>query len=274
MKHLLTLAVLLTILGVNGTSAQTVDTVKKDTIKGKADSTIIKMGPTDNVTIIIRSGESTGYNSSHKDKSPFRFTLLGGIDWGFTNWLDNGSFTTSDPNLELRTNKSSNFTLNIVSGSLNIYKKKFKLNAALGIDWQNYRFKNDITPQANQTTFTYVQSDVELSKNKLMSKYIILPVVFHYQPKSSNRNKGFFVEAGMDFGYLLMGRTKQISDEHGKVKVEDDFNFKPFRYGVLGRIGYDCVSIYGKYYLSDVFAPGQGPELNNISFGISLSGFY
>ncbi|POY36690.1 hypothetical protein C3K47_10005 [Solitalea longa] len=272
MKHLLTLAALLTIIGVHGTSAQAVDTIKKDTVKAKADSTIIKLGPKDNVTVIIRSDEDAPYH--HKDKSPFRFTCLGGIDWGFTNWLDNGSFSTSDPNLELQTNKSSNFTLNLVSGSLNIYKKKLKLNAYLGIDWQNYRFKNDITPQANKPTFTYVQSDVDLSKNKLMSKYIVLPVVFHYQPKSANRNKGFFVEAGMDFGYLLSGRTKQISDEYGKVKVDDDFNFNTFRYGVLGRIGYDYASIYCKYYMSDVFSENQGPQLNNISFGISLSGFY
>ncbi|UKJ06891.1 porin family protein [Solitalea lacus] len=270
MKRLFLFAGLFIVICTHGVQAK-IQEDTTDTTKVKADSTIIKMGPRDNVTVIIRSGEDT---EKHKDKSPFRFTFLGGVDWGFTNWLDNGSFTPTDENLELKTNKSSNFTLNLFSGSLNIYKKKWKLNTALGIDWQNYRFKNDITPLPNQPEFTYTQSNVQLSKNKIMSKYIVMPVMIHFQPKSSNRNKGFFIEGGMDFGYLLSGKTKQISEEYGKVKVEDDFNFKPFRYGVIGRIGYDYASLYCKYYFNDVFAPNQGPELNNISFGISLSGFY
>lgn len=271
MKPIITAIAMIAFLstGIEKVAAQE---TARDTIKRKADSTIIKMGPKDNLTVIIRTGDE--HESETDRKNPFRFTFFGGVDFGFTNWLDNGSFTTTDPNLELKTGKSSNFTLNLVSGSLNIYKKKLKLNAALGLDWQNYRFKSDITPVANSPQFIYVPSDVPLSKNKLMSKYIVMPVVLHFQPKSANRNKGFFIEGGMDLGYLIGARTKQISDEKGKVKVSDDFNFRPFRYGVIGRIGYDYASIYCKYYFNDVFAPNQGPELNNISFGISLTGFY
>jgi Outer membrane protein beta-barrel domain len=174
--------------------------------------------------------------------------------------------------LELRFNKSVNVTINLITATVALYQNYFRLRTGIAIDWQNYRFKNNITPIANQPNFTYVNDTVIFEKNKLVSKYINIPVTFQYNAKGRKNVKGFLVEAGMDFGYLLNGRTKQISDERGKVKVNDDFNFTPFKYGAIFKIGYGFTSLYGKYYFNNIFEDDQ-PKLNNLSFGLSFSGF-
>ncbi|SMO32090.1 outer membrane beta-barrel protein [Solitalea koreensis] len=255
--------------------------VKTDSVKAKvdsvkADSTVIRMGNNDQVTVIIRKGneENVKNKSGKYAVKPFRFTALGNFDIGFTTFVDDGSLSLSTANsdLELEFNKSSNITLNLVTATVAIYKNYFRLRTGVAFDWQNYRFKNNITPIANQPNFTYITDVVSFNKNKLMAKYITIPVTFQYNAKGRRNVKGFLVEGGMDFGYLLYARTKQISTERGKVKVNDDFNFTPFKYGTIFKIGYGCAALYVKYYFNNIFEHDQ-PKLNNLSFGLSLSGF-
>jgi hypothetical protein len=72
-------------------------------------------------------------------------------------------------------------------------------------------------------------------------------------------------------GFLLDGRVKQISQENGKQKIDDTYNYATFRYGGFVRVGYGIFGLYAKYYFNDMFE--DSPEqagLKNFSFGLTV----
>jgi len=70
---------------------------------------------------------------------------------------------------------------------------------------------------------------------------------------------------------LLDGMVKQISQEFGKQKFHDSYNFAKVRYGGFVRIGYAGWGVFGKYYANDMFenSPAQA-GLRNFSFGLTF----
>lgn len=262
------------------------DTTNSDDtiIVRKNDTTEIKIGKTRIVVIgdskvdkiytdedTISDGKnsiSIGKKSERYEKSYF------GLDLGFTSYLDNGSFDLKDDNLELRPGKSSHVAL-IYHKKINIINKKLNFIPGLGISWFNYRFEKDITPKKDTSVFSYtIDQNVNLSKNKLSATYLEVPLMLQFQANSTKNGKeGFRIAAGMEFGYLLGAKSKQISEKNGKQKQRDDYNLQPFRYGAVARIAYQNFSIYGKYALNDLFQDSDQTKLTPVSFGISFGGF-
>ena len=82
--------------------------------------------------------------------------------------------------------------------------------------------------------------------------------------------KAVGVSGGVELGYLLNGRVKQISEEKGKTKVNDTFHLNDLRYGFIGRVNYGSMGIYGKYYPQSTFNKNEGPDLNTFCVGITI----
>ncbi|RMG55663.1 MAG: hypothetical protein D6722_27550, partial [Bacteroidetes bacterium] len=74
-------------------------------------------------------------------------------------------------------------------------------------------------------------------------------------------------------GILWAARTKQISEENGKVKRDGDFHLNPFRYGLMARVDFRWFDIYLNYNLSTLFTEGEGPETQTFVAGINLIDF-
>jgi hypothetical protein len=72
---------------------------------------------------------------------------------------------------------------------------------------------------------------------------------------------------------LWQGWTKQRSEAEGKVKIKDDFNLNPFRYGLTARIDFPWFDFYLNYNLSEMFEDGQGPATQTFSAGINIVDF-
>jgi len=253
MKKIILAALL---LGFTISSFAQTDSVKTDSTTHKTRKLVIRMPST---------------SSKDKDKSA-SFGVAFGFDFGWTRFTNDGNATSSTAVKDLSLDKGPNFTFNILGGHVALSKdRSLRIKTALGLDYHTFHFRKAVTLQPDQDELTYsIDPNVNYDKNLLRSTYLRLPVLFALRPA---KGSSFEIAAGGEIGALIWGKTKQISDEYGKVKIKDTFNLEPFRYGLTFRVGYSGFNLYTKYYLNDVFAKNQGPAgLRNVAFGISFGG--
>jgi hypothetical protein len=244
--------------------AQVKDSVKTDTLKkGKK------------VRIEVNIGSNEDKKDSTHSKSSGKFSVgltFARLDLGLSRYLDNGSFTLSPANdyLEFENWKTHNVGFEFFQMGYR-FNNNFKIYLGAGLDWTHIRLKRNITFQKDKPTLSYVTEDIDFKKNRFSSQYLRVPLSFQLRTNDDEGGKRFYFVAGPEVGFLLNGKQKQVSDEGGKVKVKDDFNFEPFRYGGFVRLGYSNIGLYTKYYFNDVFAKGQGPaDFRNIAFGLTV----
>ena len=239
----------------------TTDTLKKD----KRNRITIEFGKKD--TTVKKDTVEKEFKPSSKFSMQF---TLARVDIGLSKYTDNGSMTLSPENayLEHETWKSSNFGLEVFQMGYR-FNSYFKVYLAAGLDWNHMRLKENITFQKKEPTLTYITEPVEFKKNRFSSQYLRVPLSFQLRTKDDERGNKFNFVFGPEVGFLLNGKVKQVSNERGKEKFKDDYNFNPFRYGAFARLGYSGMGVYAKYYMNDVFADGQGPvDFKNFSFGL------
>ncbi len=218
---------------------------------------------------------STWYDDEQYDfprsKLDVKVKYLSGFDKGFVTFMDNGKFSLSPANddFTLIFEKSSNLRLRVLNAHIQLAGEALMLKTGAELDWNNYRFRRNITLQPNQPSVTVVQEPIDFKKNKLLARYIIFPLTL----QSVVGNTNFKLEAGAEFNFLLDGKTKQVSDDRGKVKVRNDFNLNPYRVSFVGRIGFKSTILYARYHPKSVFAENQGPDLSTFSIGFGVGGF-
>jgi hypothetical protein len=265
MKRSILTAVLvsgLTVLATLGASAQQ-DSTKKEINYGKS----INIGGGDNGLISRKKKDSV-------DESKGRF--VGGItftrlDIGFSKLVDNGSFSLSPANdfLDYKAWKTSNVSFDVLQMGYR-FNSNFKIYVAGGFDWTLIRLKDNITIQKNTPNLTYINEPVIFSKNRFSSSYLHIPLNFELRTKENSKGKRWYVVAGPEIGFLLNGKVKQISDERGKEKFKDDYNFTPFRYGGTIRVGTNGLALFAKYYANDMFESAAQKGLKNMAFGLTF----
>lgn len=262
-----------------------------DTGKRKTDTTEIKVGKTRIVVIgepkiekIYMEKDSTGdYESESKasskgdddDKKDKKHEGELEFSIGYNGLLENGSTSLSPANqgLNLINGKSTNVNLTY-NHYFNIYRENVRLSVGLGLDWNNYRLAGDSTPIPNAPSFGFnkdsLTNTIDFTKNKLLARYATLPIMLHFKSNEFKNGKAVGVSGGVELGYLINGRVKQVSEVKGKTKVNDGFNLNELRYGFVGRVSYGSMGIYGKYYPQSVFNKNEGPDLNTFCVGLTF----
>ncbi len=254
----------------------------------KTDTTEIKVGKTRIVVIgepkiekIYMEKDSTGdYENEYAEKSDNKKEKKndGELEFsiGYNGWLENGSTSLSAANrgLDLVNGKSLNVNLTY-NHYFNIYKENIRFSVGLGLDWNNYRLAGDSSLAANAPKLTFYQDSangtgVNYSKNKLLARYATLPVMLHFNTNENKKGNSLGISGGVELGYLINGRLKQVSDAKGKQKVNDTFNLNELRYGLVGRVSYGSMGIYGKYYPQSAFNKNEGPDLNTFVVGLTF----
>lgn len=262
MKHLLLTAVLvsgLTLLAGSSASAQ------QDSVKRKKFDINYGLGVT-----IGDKKDSTGRVDQSKGRFVGGITLTR-IDIGFARLIDNGSFSLSPTNdfLNYKGGKTSTVSFDVLQLGYR-FNSNFKIYVAGGFDWTMIRLKKDITINRGTPDLSYVTEPIHFSKNRFSSYYVHIPLNFEFRTKENRRGSRFYVVLGPEVGFLLNGKVKQISEERGKQKFKDDYNFAPFRYGGTFRIGYNSIALFAKYYASDMFDTTAQKGLKSMAFGITL----
>lgn len=232
----------------------------------------VKFGVGQDVPYVSVNDNDTTYHQ-HSKAPGFSFGItFSRIDLGFATLIDNGSFTLSDKNkfLSYRQAKTANFGFDVVQFGYR-FNSAFKIYVSGGFDWTNIRLRQDITIQRNAPVLTFVPDSIHFSKNRFSSSYLRIPLSFYYRSHEDSRGNYFRLVAGPEVGILLNGRVKQISDERGKQKFDDDYHFAKLRKGVFVRMGYGIMGIYAKYYFNDMFENSPDQQgLKNFSFGLTL----
>lgn len=195
---------------------------------------------------------------------------------GINNYLNEGRLNDAPQltDLELINSKSLNIGFGLVNTRVDIIKHYVRFNAGLLYDINNYRFQTDarLTPRIDSLAFTPKETNQNVSKNKLLATYLMLPVNIQFATHKESK-KAFSASAGFRVGYRLGAHTKQVIDNK-KEKTRDDFNLNPIKYGFTASIGYSWLHFYADYDMSSLFRTGINPMVNPIQVGIILAGYH
>jgi len=182
--------------------------------------------------------------------------------------------------MDLNLAKSIAVNLNFLQYDISLQKKKTNIGlvTGMGLEWNNYRFDQDMTLQEidGKTAPDYVTyQDASIKKSKLTSLYLTVPLLLEFQIPIKNNHKihmaaGFV--GGLRLGTHTKVKFKRNSNTH-KDKDRDDYNLRAFRYSAQVRLGYRAVNIFATYGMTDLFRKNKGPELTPYTIGLTLIRF-
>lgn len=206
--------------------------------------------------------------ANYHDKSPMIYWLA--------DPLQNNTSIYPGPinskSFSLNNKKSTNVNIWVVQQKLNLYKHKINLKYGVGVEMFNFRFENPISFREDISGYVKYD-DVVFSKNKLLVKYLTIPVQINFKP-NPNLRKGFYASVGMSAGYLLNAKNKQISAERGKEKFEGNFNLNDWRIATIGELGIGSIRLYGSYGMSNLFNKSQSfYDMQPFALGLRFSKF-
>lgn len=248
---------------------------EKQVVKKTAEGKDTVTSRVESVEIVTKEGEEPKEN----------FEVVEGSDFIETNWnnfhLGLNNLLNKDGKLEPETGydkmtispaNSINFQWNIVTQSMDLYKGKVRLVYGIGLDYNNYRFKNDISLNADSMVLFITEDGINYDKNKLVTQHINVPVMLNFKLSPKNVDEEVYISAGANFGYLIRAHQKQVWDDNGKKKnkIRDDYNLEQFRVGYEVQFGYKNIILFGKYFPKSIFKTNEGPELRSVSAGILI----
>ena len=209
-----------------------------------------------------------------KEDNP-NFTTHFNLDLGINNFLQKGSFPTSDQPYATKGWGSWNVGLNWM-GSQRL-SDRLRWNFGLGFQWYNFKFENrDIQAVRGQDQIGFVErTDVTGVKSKLSASYLTAMTLLKAN-LGKDKDKGLSLAVGPYIGYRLGGRSKFVYEESGRAvdrteKINTGLYLQNLRYGFRGEVGIGKhLTFFSTYDLNELFQEGKGPALNPITFGIKL----
>ncbi|HMR82483.1 MAG TPA: hypothetical protein PKE30_05100 [Niabella sp.] len=210
---------------------------------------------------------------------------LGGLDLGFANFVDNTAYGSAGTEavapgstadwFDLKNGKSVNVNLWILSQKVNLINHNVNLKYALGLELNNYRYKNPVRYNEN---IPYINWDHTAnrtySKNKLAADYLTFPLMLNFDfgnrsgrsvkyssskgnvKVSARKEREWGFSAGISAGYLYSSRNKTITSDEGKEKLKDNFNLRPWKLAYVAEVNLGYISLYGSYAAKSMFKNG------------------
>ncbi|HYG16702.1 MAG TPA: outer membrane beta-barrel protein [Bacteroidia bacterium] len=200
------------------------------------------------------------------------------LDIGLNSLLFNGSpsFPVALQNLELDPWKSLHVNVGIFQQKVRLYRKNISLFYGINYDNNDYRFSREIdfkVDATNQISYDTVTTQGFI-RNKLTTRFVSIPLGFQFK-FNPNARRSFHISLGMHAGYRLTSFFKKVYEDDGKrkKKTRDDFELNNFRYGAFVKVGYGNFTLFGNYVFTPLFRENAGPELNTVSFGLTIGDF-
>ncbi len=208
---------------------------------------------------------------------------LAGVDLGFNGYMASG-FTTSLPSedqfMDLNFSKSMSVSLNFLQYSIPFQRNRNTIGVVIGAGWTFNNYRTDskyiIELDDNGNTIGRPEEDRTVTKNKLTTSFINIPLLFEFQIPTNNDRNRFFISAGGYTGFLVKAHTKVVYNDSGirtKQKYKGNLNVSPVQYGAMVRLGYSWIKLYATYNFSTLYMKNKGPELYPYSIGLTLINF-
>ena len=244
---------------------------------------VVENGPETEVRVgrmrvyVDESGPDTkvkiGSEAKKENTTPFKTNFT--LDLGVNNFLQEGSFPTSDQPYSTKGWGSWNVGLNWM-GSQRL-SEGLRWNFGIAFQWYNFKFENrDFQAVRGRDQISFVERlDVAGVKSKLSASYLTAMTLLEAN-LGKNKDKGLTLAAGPYIGYRLGGRSKFVYEESGRAtdrieKINTGLYLENLRYGIRGEVGIGKhITFFSTYDLNELFQEGKGPALNPITFGIKL----
>lgn len=249
----------------------------------KSDTTFFRMGE-NRLEIINHYVEEPDVDTipeiddPNECSSSSSLTYWSGLDIGVSGLMnpDRGlSMSQENVAWELDYSKSIAFNLNFADWKANIVKDYVGLVTGLGLEFNAYAFKNDVSIGVSpDTMMVALDTIVSYSKNKLKTTYLNVPLLLEFNT-SCRARRSFHVTAGMMAGWKIGSKWKyrfETDDEEVKNKVKSHYHVNPFKFSAVGRVGFGKFTFYGTYALNPLFEKDKGPELYPFSVGVAFTG--
>jgi hypothetical protein len=278
-KLILSLCTLFTLTALSAQEGQDSLASKKDTSYtiqwGNKTIIVIDKGDGD---VDVTSTEDT--ITIKKESRNQRFNHYAGIDLGMNGLLNAKNSVDFAEDAKFMNQiywGSWSVSLNFIDSYIPIAKEKFGITIGMGVEFNKYRLVRDIgIVNIQDSTFGVPMGDsINLSKNLFKTEMINLPIMFETN-LGKDAEHSFHLALGGMVSYRLGAKTKQVFEQDGEdftTKVKNDFSTNPFRFSLMGRIGYGNFTIFATYSLTPLFEKDRGPELYPFTVGVSLAHF-
>lgn len=252
-----------------------------DSISGNVkDTTKIKMRHS-TIYIVTEENDKDSLDLDFDDDQNIRAELThwAGIDIGMNGFTGaDGNVGLSDEldYLEVDLANSRSFAINFWEKKIPIASEYFGITTGMGIEWNNYRLKNDYTLVTSKDTLTaFLDTTINVRKNKLRTAYLNVPILLEFNT-SKDPEKSFHLAAGFVGGLHLGTMYKQrfeFNDVKMKNKTQNFMNIETFKVDGMIRVGYGKLNLFASTTLTQLFDEGTGPEVHPFRAGITLIGF-
>lgn len=213
--------------------------------------------------------KQTGIKKSENEDNAYWVGLSYGVN-GMLN--SDGKFTTSDDAdfLKFDYAKSYEIQFNVLEKRFPILKQYLGVSTGLGFKWNRFTLENnDIELNYNDTLLFSSANLNSYKRSTLRSAYIQAPILFEFST-NKNQDKAWHLSLGV-VGGLRIGSSWRTKTGNDVTNIKGDFNFRPFTASALAMIGYNDVSLYLNYGLSDVFDKNAAPRTQVVSAGVFLN---
>jgi hypothetical protein len=208
------------------------------------------------------------------------------LDLGFSNFKDETVYTSPAAQayapgsnkgwFDLKDGKSRNVNIWVFMQRLNLVSHVVNLKYGLGVELNNYRYKQPIRYQENVAAIPNpprVLMDMTTGrtyeKNKLAADYVTVPMMLNINFTPNRNNNGFGLSAGISAGYLYSARNKTITSDEGKKKAKDDFELEKWKLSYIAELSLGPVRFYGSYAMKNMYE--RGLDMTPYNFGIRFS---
>ena len=174
--------------------------------------------------------------------------------------------------MELNYGRSLYASLNFLEKDFEIVEDRFRIVTGLGLTWNSYGLKRNVTLVPNGDVLSAVNDSVNFDKNKLRVTSLTLPLMIGVNTNDLRR-KSFRLAAGVIGRYNFNMKTKQryeIDNVDYRPTVKDDFHVRPFSAEATVRAGYGPINLYASYGLLSLFEDSAAPELVPFTIGATV----
>ena len=211
---------------------------------------------------------------SYRVKTTRKVSYLFELDLGLNNYFENGSTPASKGKAYGLDPLGSRYVALRFLQRTRLGGEASKTAFTYGIEfaWNNYMFQKNVRirdDSANNLSFKGPDQGIKTyDKSKFVVATVNIPLMIHHRI-----DKHFRFGYGVFGGYRLTSWDKVKFNLDGKTfrdHSDSNFNLNDFQYGVRAQVGFRGIDLFCNYHLSKLFAPGANPDVNAVSFGITL----